>query len=224
MSTRASFAVGEVYHLYNRGTEKRKIFLAKNDYERFTSLLYFSNGTRPVRIDNMRQQGLTLLEAMENTGRGDPLVGIAAYCLMPNHFHLLVRETKEGGISRFMQKLTTAYTMYFNTRHERTGALFGGTFKSRHADEDRYLKYLLSYIHLNPIKLLEPDWKETGIADKKKAESFLDAYDYSSYQDYTGIERPHLRIIDASALPEYFEMPKDFKSNVSEWFDFASKV
>src|SRR3989344_7070503 len=137
MGFREKFVPGERYHIYNRGTEKRKIFLGSRDYDRFLTLLYMSNGTEAVRIDNLvrNEQGSTLLKKTLQVDRGETLVDIAAYCLMPNHFHLLLREKEEGGVSRFMQKMTTAYTMYFNKRYDRTGALLQGKFKSQHAKD-----------------------------------------------------------------------------------------
>jgi putative transposase len=216
MSRNIAIGPGEFYHVYNRGTEKRDIFKDETDYDRFTSLLYVSNGNTPVHL---QLQGRTLKEVLE-VDRGEPLVDIGAYCLMPNHFHLLLTEKTDNGISKFMQKLTTGYTMYFNKRYERNGSLFQGKFKASHAQEDRYLKYLLSYIHLNPIKLLEPQWKESGIKDKKIAEEFLETYTYSSFLDYLGKTRAENKLINTEILPKYYEMPKDFKTSVSEWLDF----
>jgi putative transposase len=213
MARAFSFAPGEFYHLYNRGTEKRNIFVARSDRERFLSLLYFANQNGPVV---MKLQGRTLSETTEQKP-GAPLVDIAAYCLMPNHFHLLVREIADDGISKFMQKLTTGYTMYFNKRHERSGVLFQGKFKATHVADDRYLRYLISYIHLNPVKLIEPKWKETGIIDKAGAKKYLDAYPYSSYPDYSDTKRPERMILSQDALPEYFSSGADFKTFVTEW-------
>jgi len=107
-------------------------------------------------------QGSTLYD-LKKINRGEQLVNIVTYCLMSNHFHLLIYEKTEGGISKFMQKVTTAYTMYFNKSKQRTGALFQGKFKAKHASiNDNYLKYLVAYIHLNPIKLIDAQWKENG--------------------------------------------------------------
>src|SRR3989338_5483185 len=100
---------------------------------------------------------------------------------MPNHFHLLLKEIEMGGISQFMGKLSTAYSMYFNKKYERTGSLFEGRFKSSRIANDNYLHYLFAYIHLNPIKLIEPMWKEKGINDFARAKEFLGRYNYSSY-------------------------------------------
>lgn len=214
MGQRIDLAEGEYYHLYNRGTEKRIIYASEADYKRFQTLLYLSNSTNTFHLNDHR--GSTSGE-MLNLDRGGTLVDLCAYCLMPNHFHLLVREKKAGGISRFMQKLMTAYTMYFNVRHERNGALFQGKYKARHASNDRYLKYLISYIHLNPVQRIEPRWKETGISHRKRAERFLQEYPYSSYLDYCDHLRHEKNILDVKALPEYFDTPDDFKKHVNAW-------
>ena len=216
MSRSHTFAPGEFYHIYNRGTEKRTIFLKQGDYDRFVALLYMANQIEAV---DLKLQGRTL-EEVKDQERSTPLVGITAYCLMPNHFHLLLHEIESGGISKFMQKLSTAYTMYFNKRLERSGALFQGKFKASHVQDDRYLRYLVSYIHLNPVKLIEPEWKEHGIADRKGAEMFLADYQSSSYLDYLNKERTENIILTRDAMPEYFNSGREFKEFVTAWLDY----
>ena len=214
MARRISFAPGEYYHIYNRGTEKRKVYLTKADHERFISLLYLANGTKPIKF---RLQGA--IQKVFQNPREKKIVDIAAYCLMPNHFHLLIREKEEGGISRFMQRLITAYTMYFNILRKRDGALFQGKFKAKHVDGSNYFKYLVAYIHLNPVKIIEPMWKKTGIADRRAAEKFLASYAYSSYQDYVGNERQEKNILSKEALLEY-QGPIDFQKSVTDWLAY----
>src|SRR5674476_643636 len=153
MRRKFQFSIGEYYHIYNRGTDKRSIFLESNDYNRFVLILHLCNNKNPVDISNLIREGLSFTELM-NIEVEERLVDIGTYCLMPNHFHLLLREQQENGISLFMKKLLTAYSMYFNKKHNRTGGLFEGPFLARHADTDEYLKYLFSYIHLNPIKII----------------------------------------------------------------------
>ncbi len=212
-----SFAPGEFYHVYNRGTEKRRIFCNVYDYKRFLALLYICNQNKRIELT---KSGITNVFA--TTRAGEPLVHIVTYCLMPNHFHLVLRENIVGGISLFMQKVTTAHTMHFNKRNGRTGALFESSFKARHIGDDVYFKYLIAYVHLNPIKLIEPQWKETGINDHIQARTYLDHYTYSSYLDYCGVKRPENVIIDESILPTFFDVPMDFKSCVTEWLNYAS--
>lgn len=217
MSRKLEFSLGEFYHIYNRGVDKRKIFLSQADYRRFLTLLFACNRIQQV---NLREQGDKLADAIATAEKSDTLASIGAYCLMPNHFHMILQEKTEGGISRFMQKLQTAYTMYFNERNKRSGSLFQGTFKARHTDDDTYLKYLISYIHLNPVKIIEPTWKETGIQNRVAAENFLENYHHSSYLDYTGKDRQEKTILELGILPEYFKTKMDYKSAVTEWLSY----
>ncbi|MEK7646851.1 MAG: transposase [Patescibacteria group bacterium] len=180
-------------------------------------LLFLCNSSKSVIFKSI--QGATL----DKIDRGETLVDIGAYCLMPNHFHLLIHEKQENGASLFMKKLATAYSMYFNRRHSRTGKLFEGVFRAEHADTDEYLKYLFSYIHLNPVKLLDPKWKESGLRDQVATWAFLKKYFYSSYNDYaTNTDREETKILNRAAFPEYFQDTKEFKDNLNEWLNYNS--
>ena len=148
------------------------------------------------------------------------MVSIGAFVLMPNHFHILITEKEGNGVSKFMQKLSTAYVMYYNNKYERTGGLFEGKFKSQHLADDRYLKYIFSYIHLNPIKLLQKDWKEIAIKNKTKTLDFLKNYYFSSYLDYTGIARKQNGILNYGDYPRYFSSPRIFKKEIFEWLSY----
>ena len=217
MSRTFIFAPGEYYHCYSRGTEKRKIFLNKKDHERFIALLFACNNTKTIHLSDHQGKSLDEIFSLE---REDSLVDIGAYCLMPNHFHLLLYEKQKNGISLFMQKLMTAYTMYFNKKYDRTGSLFESRFRARHASDDRYLKYLFSYIHLNPLKIIDSEWKENGIKDKKEAIEFLKKYYYSSYVDYLSTDnRSQGLILNKGAFPDYFNQPKDFQDEIFEWLN-----
>jgi len=212
-----NFVKGEYYHVYNRGNSKQRIFLDKNDYYHFMSLLYACNSINNLKTDNLiRKNGLSIYDFDQKTN----LVSIGAYCLMSNHFHILITEKEEGGISKFMQKISTAYSMYFNKRYDRTGGLFEGKFKSQHIDNDRYLKYFYSYIHLNPIKLIQKDWKENGVSNKKDAIEYLNKYLYSSYLDYLGEKRIQHKILSIESFPKYFFDKSDFTKEIFEWLNY----
>ena len=215
MERKFNFSIEEFYHIYNRGNGKMNILLNKRDRERFMLLLFVCNNVDHVVIKDL-PQGLPLGKIK----RGETLVDIGVHCLMPNHFHLLLHEKIEGGITKFMSKLSTAYSMYFNKKYERTGGLFEGTFKAEHADHDNYLKYLFAYIHLNPIKLIELNWKEVGIKNKKSVKKYLKEYKYSSYVDYLGEDREEKLILNKEAFPEYFKEFKDFEDFIDEWIDY----
>ncbi|MFA5934722.1 MAG: transposase [Candidatus Paceibacterota bacterium] len=215
MQRKIIFSEGEYYHIYNRGTEKRVIFNDKVDYERFIFLLFYANSTKSFSTRDLKKT-----RGPSSGNRGDSLVDIGAYCLMPNHFHFLLKEKINGGISKFMSKITTGYSMYFNKRYERKGSLFQGLFQAQHADSDNYLKYLFSYIHLNPIKLIQSDWKEKGVDDIYIAKKYLNDYKYSSFVDYMGIKREENNILNMKVFPEYFESREDFENNIFDWLEF----
>lgn len=220
MSTRKiPFASGEFYHLYNRGNSKQKTFLDKKDYQRFIDLLFAMNSEEKFNFSDSLK-GISIYERFPK----NPLVSIGAYCLMPNHFHILVTPMVNGGVSKFMQKLSTGYVMYFNQKYSRTGALFEGKFKSEHASTDKYLKYLFSYIHLNPVKLFQKDWKEVGIKNKAKSYEYLLSYSYSSFLDYLGRIRIQNRILNPTAFPKYFPAKKDFVKEISQWISYSETL
>ena len=141
-SRKEPFVKNEVYHCYNRGVDKRIIFNDANDFSYFLKSLYYLND-----IDNdsrIRERELFDLEQIEKK-----YVEVLAYCLNPNHFHLLLTPTDDETVSKYMQKVLTSYTMYFNQKYSRSGALFQGKFKSRHVGTDEYFQHLLVYVALN---------------------------------------------------------------------------
>ncbi len=216
---KVNFVPGEFYHIYNRGNSKQRIFHDKQDHRHFVSLLYILNTNENRNVHDLKKYNDFDLYSVEVK---DNLVDIGIYCLMPNHFHVLITERKDGGISKFMQKVLTAYVMYYNKKYERTGSLFEGKFKSEHASDDRYLKYLFSYIHLNPVKLIQKDWKENGLKNKKEALEFLSKYEYSSFSDYLGSFRSEGKILNKKSFPEYF--PNDFPEYFPNEKSFISEI
>ena len=214
MQRKYTFSIGEYYHLYNRGVEKRDIFIEEKDWKRFHKLLYVANSTIPFRFTEIEDQSI------DTINRGDPIVAIGAYVLMPNHFHVLAKEVVENGVSKFMEKLATGYSMYFNKKNERVGPLFQGRFKAEHVSRDEYLKYLYAYIHLNPVKLIEPKWKEVGIKNKNRALQFIEQYHYSSYDDYCSTKGEYGNIINKDEFPKYFSRANNFKIYINDWLSF----
>ncbi len=196
MERKVKFAVGEYYHLYSRGVEKRKVFLDTKDHERFIALMYIMNQSNPFHFGNFLK--FNKIEEIYNEPRANPLVTILSYTLMSNHFHILVYEHTEGGISKFMMKLLTAYSMYFNTKNERSGPLFVHPFRSQHISDESQYMWIFSYIHLNPLKIVNQNRKNTS-------DESLKMYKYSSYVDYMkeGDSRPESKILDLFLVPEY---------------------
>jgi len=216
---RVAFVLGEYYHLYNRGNSKQKIFLDEADHNRFLKLLFLCNSKLNINFRNV----IDVTKDVLVFERRETLVDIGAFCLMPNHFHLLLREKEDGNISLFMKKLLTAYVMYFNKKYERTGSLFEGKFKSEHVGEDNYLKYLFSYIHLNPIKLIDPKWRIEGIKDRLKAQKYILDYEYSSYACLGDENQKWSKIINTNNFPKYFLTPTDYKREMFDWLSSSPR-
>jgi len=218
------FVCGEFFHLYNRGNSKQEIFHDKEDYQRFIKLLYISNSEKNVKFrDDIVSKHIDAFDF----DRGETLVNIGAYVLMPNHFHIYVQSPKQGlgdlgedelnNVAKFMLKLCTSYSKYFNKKYNRTGKLFEDKFKSVHIITENQAKYLFSYIHLNPIKLIQSDWKKNGIMDKEEALKFLFNYRWSSYDYYQGIKKDENKILNLDNFLNYFTDPESFKKEIFEW-------
>ncbi|KKQ33105.1 MAG: Transposase, partial [Candidatus Nomurabacteria bacterium GW2011_GWA1_37_20] len=216
---KVSFVQGEYYHVYNRGVEKRIIFTNNYDYNRFILLLHVLNTNKNLKIrDLLRGNSFNELLKIKND---DPIIAIGAYCLMSNHFHLLITPLVDGGIPKFMLKLQTAYSMYFNNKNKREGALFQGVFKSHHLDTDEYLRYIYSYIHLNPAKLKDKDWKKRRAKDFSSLREFILDYKYSSMSEYI---KGDFIITNPIAFPSYVENYKSkkeyFETMINDWLDY----
>ena len=121
-----------------------------------------------------------------------------------------------------MKKLCTAYSMYFNKKNERSGNLFQGRFQAELVDDDAYLKYLFAYIHLNPIKIIEPLWRESGIKNSNRSEKFLEAYPWSSYTAYLKKEQND-PVLNKGEFPDYFEDFNDFRIFIRECLNYSDK-
>jgi len=134
-----TFEINEYYHCYNRGTDKRIIFDDKYDYAYFIKSLKAYNS-----VDSFGRLSLAT-----NQSQDEKIVDVISYCLLQNHFHIVLRERIENGISKFMQRIGVGYTMYFNEKNKRSGALFQGAFKSKHVDKDQDLQQLIAYVTYN---------------------------------------------------------------------------
>lgn len=217
---KTEFVENEYYHIYSRGNSKQKIFLDEKDRERFLKLLYLCNSKHRIDFSNDIVKRKINVWDFE---KGESIVHIGAWVLMPNHFHLYITPKTEARlpsgnpITDFMHRVLTAYSKYFNAKYQRTGSLFESKFKSIHIEKDTHAKYLFSYIHLNPIKLIDSKWKEQGIKNKKEALKFLDSYKWSSYPDYQEVDRPENKIINRIDFLNYFDTKKSFREEIFEW-------
>lgn len=205
MVYREPIATDEWYHCYNRGVDKRLVFMDEDDCERLLVLLYLCNdadSTTHVVDLELKHVRLDSVMNRRTIVRTAPLIDIGAYAFMPNHLHIIGRQLADGGLPSFMQKVFTGYTMYFNKKYQRTGSLFAGTYKSKHLSTDEYFKHAVQYVLLNPVELFEPGWKQ-GRGITSTIEGQLRGYRYSSVPDFFGSKRPENCIVH-DIRSEYF--------------------
>jgi putative transposase len=222
-SKKPQFVENEIYHITIRGVDGRIVFVDENDDWRGIFSLYEFNTTEPVTIRKKRKEreqwkrvAMAKITGQIQPDKRDKLVEIIAFVFMPNHIHLLLRQLKLDGISIFMQKFNSGYTVYFNNKHQRRGHLFQGRFKAKHIDGDEYLKTVFTYIHTNPISIIYPGWKEKGVINKKTAVDFLENYPWSSYLDYIG-KKNFPSVTNREYLTKIFNSQKTIKEFVNGW-------
>jgi len=213
------FADNQIYHIYNRGVEKRNIFLDDQDRFRFIHDLFEFNDETPAANIYYKLNKFQSYEVKPRKIEREPrktLINILAFCLMPNHFHLLLQQKKENGIVKFMQKLGTGYTMSFNQKYERSGSLFQGTYKAVLVEKDSHFIHLPYYIHSNPLDLKFPEWRNKEIKNYKEAMKFLENYQWSSFPDYIG-RKNFPSITQREFLLEFFGGPEQYKKDTINW-------
>lgn len=227
-----NFENGGIYHIVNRGVEKRDIYLKPQDYSRFILGLEFCNTSEHVDIWNFINKAdketsdifLSVSEKLkkqrEENKRSDPIVELMAFTLMPNHYHLIVREIRENGISLFMQKIG-GYTTYFNKQYDRVGPLFQSRYKSVVVKDDRQFMNTFVYVHTNPIELIESRWKDMQVKNKKKAIDWASSYKWSSYKNYLG-EKNFSGVTKRDFFLEFFNGANGCKEVVEDWVSFKS--
>jgi putative transposase len=206
----------EIYHVLNRGVDKRIIFNEKKDYMRFIHNLYELNDEESVPL-NFYKFRQTLNNKIKNKKEiKNKLVDVLAFCLMPNHYHLLISPRSDNAISKFMHKINMGYSQYFNKKNERTGALFQGKYKKILANDNVYFLYLPFYIHFNPLDLKYPEWRDNKISKPSEVLEYLKSYKWSSHLDYLGINNFPL-ILNKEPLMEIFGSTKGYKKLVETY-------
>jgi putative transposase len=198
------YAENTIYHAYNRGVEKRKIFLDEQDYKVFLNYLkeYLSPPPKPEEriLKSFGLKGRTFKGIPRQVNNYHGKIELLAYCLMPNHFHLLIKQGNDKNVLKeFMQSLLTRYSMYFNKKYERIGSLFQGKYKAIIVMDEIYILHLSRYIHLNPYEYTK---------------NLVEAY--SSYGEYLGLRKTSW--VNPNLILAYFENKKflpEFKKTVS---------
>jgi len=193
-------ANGAYYHIFNRGVDKRDIFVDKKDYERFHLSLILMNDEKNGLMFQWKNYKaahprMILDEFLRlSLKERKKMVNVVAYCLNPNHYHLILKQTRSRGIEKFMHRLSTGYTMFFNERYHRNGSLFQGSFKATHIDSNVLLLHLAVYVNCN--------CEIHGIA---RAE----LYDWCSFPDY--LKKRRSNILSKNIISDQFKNTQSFK-------------
>lgn len=207
---------GDIFHILNRGVEKRTVFPKEADYLRFIYNFYDFNDIENVTLPYYQRQRKKRLK-LDIGRKKEELVDILCWVLISNHPHVLVQEKTDGGVSIFSKKIFGGYTKYFNEANKRSGVLFQGRSKIIKVTNEPHLVHLPFYIMTNPLDLIEPDWREKGIQDFKRATDSLEEYEYSSFQDLIGKENFPF-VINKELFYKLFKTNKErFKKDFFEW-------
>lgn len=218
------FEINGIYHVVKRATEGRKIFSKSQDTHRFILGLEFFNDVKPINLwgiiagsdpAKLRER----LKEQRNKKRA-PIAELLAFVLMPNHIHLIIREIKENGISKYIQKLG-GYSTYFNKQYDRMGSLFQSRFKAIPIKDDIQLNTVFAYVHTNPVELWEPGWKKHKVKNPQKAIEKLEGYWASSYNDYIGKAKfPYA--VNREFFLDFYSSEKRCKQAVEDWIRFKA--
>jgi len=235
------FVKGEIYHVVIRRMAEEELFLDIDDHYRGIFCIYEFNTTKPITIRERRSARAKFKKSLRGSppatmiktdevmimkDERDILVEVLVFCLMPNHIHLLVRELREGGISKFMLKLESGYAAYFKLKYgvKMTGHFFQERFKCVHIKTEEQLIAVFVYIHTNPISLVEPLWKEKGIKDPERAIKFLEEeYRWSSLFDYIG-KKNFPSVTQRDFLLKIMGGPEGVKKAVEGWIRYKGKI
>lgn len=208
MNRKEKLVPGGFYHIFNRGVEKRNIYTSIQDYRRFkNTLFHYLISNKKFSDENPSTETLNKFNLDKAVAEGfKKPVEVICYCLMPNHFHLLLKQLTEIGITDYLHQVTTSYTRHFNLKYERVGGLLQGTFKSRRIDSEEQLVYVSKYIHRNPIdsNKIGLDWKEAL------------TYPWSSLGDYS--KRESGLVLKDPVLTS-FKSPRSYLNFVAEDFE-----
>ena len=201
---------GQIYHIFNRGINKQPIFLGISDYIRILDLLEFYSFAAP----KLRFSKFLLLSHAEKSKfwesvrqANNKIVEFMVFCLMPNHFHLLLQQKKDGGISKFMAIFQNSYTRYFNIKHKKIGTISQGQFKAVRVEDDYQLLHLSRYIHLNPYS----SFVVKSFAD-------IESYPWSSFPEYLG--RAKTEICNTRIILANFQNVKKYQKFVLDQADY----
>ena len=206
----------QLVHVVNRGVDRRTIFFDDKDFLRFIYNLLEFNDKEWISNSSYHFGKRIIDFASRYKEDAQPVVVVHAFSIMPNHYHLLLSPKIENGVSIFMRKINMGYAKYFNARYERTGTLFEGRYKSIIINNDNHLTYIPYYIHMNPLDLFMPTWREGVVSDTRSAIKFLEKYRWSSFLDYVDIKN-FPSVISKNFLTQIIGSADEYRKNTEDW-------
>ncbi len=209
---RLIFGIDAYYHVFNRGVARQPTFSVKKDYEQaMLCLQYYLFAKPPMKLSRFKELSVkkshTFLEDMRESS--ERLVDVIAFTLMPNHFHILLRQRLEHGIPKYMSQFQNSYTRYFNTKYERIGPIFQGVFKGVHIETMEQLLHVSRYIHLNPVV--------SFLVNEKQPEN----YAWSSLNEYLKGDSPFL---SCHPILDQFKNPEAYRQFIVDQIDYAKRL
>ena len=227
---REQFINDEIYHIVLRAIDDNLIFKDDDDYYRGIFSIYEFNTTKPITIrerrkirEQFKKANRERVSVSFEADERDKLVEVLTFCFMPNHIHLLLRQIKDNGITKFMRKVGAGYGGYFNRKYNRKGHVFQNRFLSVHIKNDNQLKIVFTYTHTNPISLIEPKWQEEGIENPEKVIEFLENYKWSSYQDYLG-KKNFPSVTDREFFLKIMRGEQGCKEFIENWVRYKGEI
>lgn len=224
------FENGNIVHIILRGINGNKIFKDINDYYRGIFSIYEFNDLNPVNIKRRREirnsfkkkirRGRASTDFIDKRNR---VVDFLSFCFMPNHIHLLLKQIKDNGITKFMSKVGTGYGGYFNRKYKRKGHVFQERFNSVHIENENQLRVAFAYIHTNPLSLMYPKWKEIRIKNPDEAMNFLESYRWSSYLDCIGTKN-FPSVTQRDFIVDLMNGPEGCKEFIKNWIIYKGEA
>lgn len=219
-----------IYHIVLRGIDDNLLFKNVDDYYRGIFSIYEFNNLKPITIQEQRRARISLknkyrrrasTQSDQLVDKREKLVDILAFCFMPNHIHLLLRQIQDNGIHDFMVKLGSGYGRYFNQKYQRKGYVFQNRFRSVIIKSNDQLMTVVNYINVNPVSLIEPNFKEKGIKNNsiKKVFAFLKEYKWSSFSDYMEVKN-FPSVTERDLILEVMGGGKGMVGNVMDWLSY----
>jgi len=223
------FANNEIYHTILRAIDDNLIFKDIDDYYRGIFSIYEFNDSNPANIRRRREIRRSFKKKIRR-GRAstdfidgrNKLVDILAFCFMPNHIHLLLKQLKDNGVTKFMSKIGTGYGGYFNRKYQRKGHVFQDRFNIVPIETEEQLKIVFAYIHTNPLSIIYPQWKEIRIKNPDEAVGFLGNYKWSSYLDCIGIKN-FPSVIQKDFIVDLMNSPEGCKEFIKNWIEYKGE-